>query len=1100
MGNMPNKWVGRAAAVILAALSGVVGWSIGAWIGDKLAYGFTFDWYVHETHPAYELAEVLPHVASTAVLAALLSVTIGVFSTAAVTRLFMKRMRYTPPRYSQPVSTDVHFGRLALFALVAAPLLAVLVAYVLLASPLFVGRATGAGGSVIQAISPGGFQLLVAGASALFSALGTFLANLTTEAGVVSGRIVRKSDRNLIARISLFGMRNAKTTIALVIGVTMLAGAYAKDITTNVDVADVLPRGDPNTIAAHNLTEEFKSSFTQQVTFQFRAIDAQNASQVALYQRENAEKLPDRVTDSAVQEGSPQPGALTNRGLVGRPENITDELYIRAISEMMAFVTAQEPFAGSVGTPDFYKLINWTIAGGQNATDSDFGLPDTTREGELQYATVEAGVLNVEAVFSAVDAVTSPDWRQTAVLVTVGSEYDGSTKHIGERALEVREMWLQKVKAGETEFEIFGPENPPLFSVDLPIANAHASELTAHDFKLLLPIIGIFIAMTLFIAFRNTTSVIATFSMLAIAVLWTFGVMGAMRIPLNTINLATVPLIMGIGIDYGIHMMNEYQELRHEGKSPEQAWIAAGGGSALALFVGLVTTLTGLIVMVISPSLLVAQLGILAMVAIASCYVLAVLFLPAVVTLLGERGPDRMKRIQYAPSRVMPMLATGVSRARWGVALVLVLIAGASIGSASNIQREAFGDPPRNWLEDDELRLEHAEAIEGFYARSDDAVKANVLIIEGDLTDPAVHAYINNLTGTFRQHTLTNWTDANNASMRSRVIGDTLRDLPFLLNTYLTVRDGAPGAAQFLGATGLNERFAQAPAQAGGPPVATYPESREEMKDLLDEVFRSPLFQFGNLFVNAPEYDMTVIVFSVNATTYKDAEAVWNEVQAAIAANAALKPEGTQVSFFGNTAINYLFVAKQVPWLGYMSAVTVIAVSIIVFAFTRDIRATSLVTLLNGLTSAVWIGLLPSFGIGLAINLTLPLVFIFCMGSDYGLHLAMRCRRTKDTYATFEGVGKGVLFSFLTTWGAFLVFTQISDLAGRRGMIATAIAIAVVFLTTLLVVPIFYPVRKKDVEKREGSRSIPLVETRRIEVWQGDRRTVLPAMEAAQGD
>jgi len=219
------------------------------------------------------------------------------------------------------------------------------------------------------------------------------------------------------------------------------------------------------------------------------------------------------------------------------------------------------------------------------------------------------------------------------------------------------------------------------------------------------------------------------------------------------------------------------------------------------------------------------------------------------------------------------------------------------------------------------------------------------------------------------------------------------------------------------------------------------------------------------------------------------------------------------VSFFGNTAINYLFVAKQVPWLGYMSAVTIVVVSIIVFAFTRDLRTTAAVTLLNGLTGAFWIGILPAFDIGLAINLTLPLVFIFCMGSDYGLHLTLRCRRTKDTYATFEGVGKGVLYSFLTTWGSFLIFTQISDLAGRRGMVATAIAIAVVFLTTLLVIPVFYPVKKKQAERalRESERNVPLVETRSVpiaagarpapqaepmgryvEVWQGDRRTLRP--------
>ncbi|HVM45868.1 MAG TPA: MMPL family transporter, partial [Candidatus Thermoplasmatota archaeon] len=903
---MPNKWVGRVSATVLALLAGVVGWFIGVWIGDKLAYGFTFDWYVHPVHASYGLEEVLPHVASTGAFAALLSTTIGVFSTAFVTRLLMRKMRYTPPQYSRPVSTDVHFGRLAAAALFLAPLLATLLAYVALASPLFEATLRGGRGAVIENVSPDGFVLLMGATSAFFSFLATLIANLSTEAGVVSGRIVAKSDRNLIARASIFGMRNAKTTIALIIGITVVAGASASTITTNVDVADVLPRGDPNTEAAHNLTTAFKSSFTQQVTFQFRVIEINNSTQRDLFDRENREKLPNRVTDTS---------ALSSE--VGRPENITDELYVRAMAEVIDFVLTQEPFEGSVGSPDIFKLVNWTLAGGRNASDSAFAIPGQrgtpTLEDEMRYASVEAGVFAAPPLASAVDAVTSPTWRQTAVLFTVGPEYNGSTKHIGERALQVRDMWLEKVARGETQYDIFGPANPPQFSVDLPIANAHASALTEHDFKILLPVIALFIAMTLFIAFRNAVSVVATFAMLAIAVTWTFGVMGAMKIPLNTINLATVPLIMGIGIDYGIHLMNEYQELRHQGRTPEQAWVAAGGGSSLALFIALITTLTGLFVMVVSPSLLVAQLGVLSIVALISCYVLAVVFIPAMVTLLGDRG--RKRHVEYQPSRLMPMLATGISRGRWAVALVLVLLAGAAIASASGIHREAFGDPPRNWLEDDPLRQEHARAIEGFYDRADDAVKANVLIIEGDITDPAVHAYINALTGTLRAQATGGWRDpdANNQIRDSRVIADTLRDLPFLLNTYLTVRDGAPGAAQFLGAGALNELFRQGNLEPGAQATETYPRSREQMKALMDEVMASPLYQFGNLFVNAPEFDMTIIVFSVEAASYEDAADVWREVHVAIAANDHLRPDGTQVSFFGNTAINYLFVAKQVP-------------------------------------------------------------------------------------------------------------------------------------------------------------------------------------------
>lgn len=1057
MGNVPNRWVGRGAALFVAILLGVGGYFFGAAVADRLANGFTFDWFVHPGDTRFPVGDVLPAVGLVAGLAAFLAGGLAVGPTAFATRLWMKRARYSPPQYSAPQSLDVLATRFLVVLPVTLGLLATLGCYILLASPL------AQGGVAISNVSVFGYVVLMSWAAAISAGLTALIVALATFSGYVSGKLVPKSDRNIIARISLFGMRNAKTVVALIVGMTLVAGYYATSVNTNVDVADVLPRGDPNTVAAHNLTDKFKSSFTQQVTFQFRVLDAKNQTQHDLYESENSSKLPHRVTNANIN-------------------NISDELYIRSAEETIAFILTQKPFAGTVGGPDLFKLINWTIAGGNTqfntAGNASYSLPNTTQEGELQYRLVHDGVTNVGAVYAAVDALASPSWTQMAILVTVDPTSVVTTKEIGEAAIAAREAWFEHVKAGKSEFQVFGTDNPPLFSVDLPLANAHASELTKADFSLLLPIIALFIALTLYIAFRNVVSVVVTFSMLAVAVVWTFGVMGAMKIPLNTLNLAVVPLIMGVGIDYGIHMMNEFQEQRSAGKTPEEAWTEAGGGSALALFVGMLTTAAGLVVMIVSPSLIVSQLGILANVALVACYILAILFIPAMTSLLS-RFQKKKARVEYQPSRLMPAFATAVSRGRWFVLLVLVMVAVGSVAAASTIRREAFGDPPRNWLESDPLRQEHEKAIEGFYETATDDVKANVLIFEGDLTNPEAHKYISAITNTLRNNSLNGrWVDpeTNETHQGSRVIADTLKDLPFLMNTYLTVRGGVPGAGKFLGAEALAPALAQLNVQDPTGQTKNYPQTAAEMKQVMDEIHASPLYQLQNLFIDYPTYDMTVTIFSVRAATYADAEEVWHEVMAAVKTHEALKPADMHTAFFGNTAINYLFVAKQVPWLGYMSIATVILVIIIVFAFTRDFRATLAVGTLNFLTSAMWLGALtlPFIDIGLAITLTLPLIFIFAMGSDYGLHLSMRCKKTKDTYETFEGVGKGVLFSFITTFGSFLIFTQVSDLAGRRSMIATSIAIAVVFLVTLALIPIIFPVKKHQ-RKGERNRNVPLV-------------------------
>ena len=50
----------------------------------------------------------------------------------------------------------------------------------------------------------------------------------------------------------------------------------------------------------------------------------------------------------------------------------------------------------------------------------------------------------------------------------------------------------------------------------------------------------------------------------------------------------------------------------------------------------------------------------------------------------------------------------------------------------------------------------------------------------------------------------------------------------------------------------------------------------------------------------------------------------------------------------------------------------------------------------------------------------------------------------------------------ITTAGAFAVFTFIRNVAVSETMVATTIAIGVIFVATLLVIPIFYKVRAKD--------------------------------------
>ncbi|MEA3165602.1 MAG: uncharacterized protein QOJ26_468 [Thermoplasmata archaeon] len=876
---------------------------------------------------------------------------------------------------------------------------------------------------------------------------------------------------NGLAAVSIWCSQHAKVVIALTFLITVVMGYGVSTITTNVDVADVLPRGNPNTESAHNLTERFRSTFTQQVTLQI------HVDETGGHWRADNEKLTYRVTSQALAPDSglpPLPIPLPGQAgpvvinVAPDPTNITDEVYVRATEEMVDYIQAHTNFSRSISISNIYALINWTVAGGQrgNAPDAAFALPGYGSPQDAQrYFIVDQAVK--DAVLDTVDAITSPSWNHAAALFMPAADNDLPTRELGDQMIKARNDYVAAVGRGETEFTVFGPENPPLFTVDLPIANAHSSELVQKDTVKLMPMVAAFILLMLYIAFRNVRAILVSFTTLAVGVVWSYGTMGYLGIALNTLNMTIVPLVMGIGIDYSIHMINEFVEHKSEGHSDAEAFRIAGSRSGLAMMIATATTVGGLAVLIFSPSLLIAELGLVSTVALTVIYLLAITFIPAALTLVG--GSEKMGQ-SFTRSRMMPAIAYGLSKGRYLVILVLIGISLIAYAGTANLHKEAFGDPGRNYLPSDPIRKEHEAGLADFYEAPNSDEKANILTFEGPgiLTPEAMEYYR---------------TIESNLKTKERVIPDTLRTLPFFIETWLTVKNGGDGA--------LTNVVLQQLLASGQLPSALqnqadpFPKTEEGIRSEIDQMFNSPMRELSSIIVNHPvalndpEHGMAAMTFSVRAATYDEAEAVWHQVWDAVGeANKTFgghPPPGIKVAFVGNTATNYLFIAEELPWLTYMNIVDNIMLVVLVFVMTRSIKTTFVTLLLSTLTSLWWLGVLPLFGIGLAITLVLPMAFIIAIGTDYGIHFMWNIKMTNNAREVFESTGKAVLFSAITTTGAFTFFILLQNVAVARTMLATTIAFVIIFVVTLLTIPAFFKVHGKGWQPPEPEQGPPPV-------------------------
>ncbi len=874
------------------------------------------------------------------------------------------------------------------------------------------------------------FKIII---GALIAGLAAFAVAQALARAQAAGTVQASDPRgNVISRIQLWSSRNAATVVFTVLVITAATGMGITKITTDVDVADVLPRGNGNTTAAQNLTTEFKSTFTQQVTLQFQKNPDQceRDSHRVLGQRDSLNPNQDRRRVTEID-----------------CNNITDEVYVRALDEFFTLLLEEDdtPIRHNIGMPSFYKLINWTIEGGQDAPRSSFSLPGTSQEEMARYAQVED--LTWRAIPDVVTPVIDPSFDQTASLYLVSTDSEATSQEIGGSMLAFRDTYVEMVEDGDTTWRVFGEDNPPLFTVDLPVANHHQSELAREDFTTLFPLIFGFIVVSLYFAFRNLTAIGIAGSTLLASTVWTYGLMGHFGIPLNTLNLTVLPLILGTGIDFAIHQVTEFAHLKQEGKSDEEALRISGSFAGFAMFIATVTSVSGLLVMTISPSLLMAQLGLLAAIAITSVYMLTITFMPALLTL--AKSSDAMGQ-KFEPSGFMAKLAGAASKQRVVVAaLVLLLTAGAVVGT-QKLGIEEFGEPAKNFPEDDPLRIEHEQGIAGFYDLEDQGnveLKTNIIVFEGDNTDIQAHRYI----------------DAIQAEMANKpnLNLDTSRTMPFLMRTWLSVKDGGESA----GPEVLRRGLIGTPLGPTASETSEYPQTREAITSELDAMFESPLRTFSSLFVDHPGYNISTMTLATTTGDFEDAEAAWDDVWASVEAVEGQRPHDLQPAFVGNTALNFLFISEELPWLNYLGIVSGLVLAFLTAIFTKSLRATTTVSLVMGLTGLWWLGVLPAFDIGLAITLMLPAVFITSIGSDYAIHMTWNLINNPDREEVYGVVGKAVLFSAITDIGAFAIFTQTQNVAASKAMVATVLAIGVMFLVTVLVVPLFYPLDPAEADE-----------------------------------
>jgi len=196
--------------------------------------------------------------------------------------------------------------------------------------------------------------------------------------------------------------------------------------------------------------------------------------------------------------------------------------------------------------------------------------------------------------------------------------------------------------------DITSVEKPAGIQVDLggmPMMRMTLLELLVHDSKYTISLAAAIILAMLLLLYGFTRGFLI-FLPLALGLIWTLGTMGWLNIPLSIGTVGIGPLILGLGVEYGVFVVKMYEEARGAGKSQLDTLTSIIPGVGLAITGAASTTIIGFLALLAASMPMIQNMGLTLAIGIFYCFLAGVAVNPSLIVLVENLQKRRRSSAQ----------------------------------------------------------------------------------------------------------------------------------------------------------------------------------------------------------------------------------------------------------------------------------------------------------------------------------------------------------------------------------------------------------------------------------------------------------------------
>ena len=154
---------------------------------------------------------------------------------------------------------------------------------------------------------------------------------------------------------------------------------------------------------------------------------------------------------------------------------------------------------------------------------------------------------------------------------------------------------------------------------------------------------ALLMVFALLLVFRHVRWSLLPIPIVLLGIIWTFGAMGLLHIPMTMVSFAAFPVLIGIGIDYAIQFHNRMHEESTGGLGPFEAAVNTVNNVALPVIIALLVTEAGFLSLLSSPVPMIKDFGRTCIIGLVMCY-LSAPFVNMTVLYAAEKRWPRSKK------------------------------------------------------------------------------------------------------------------------------------------------------------------------------------------------------------------------------------------------------------------------------------------------------------------------------------------------------------------------------------------------------------------------------------------------------------------------